>query len=336
MASYYEDPTISIAFTEEHSNEFGVPLVYPSDLAQNGETKAISFYAIKYKKDTIGRQEKSSEVLSRIYLPVPTELNAGDAQNYEEFSAPLLQNLVQGIEAIYKGNVGNAGASIVSAAVNVVDKVFGQDAKYAQSQAGQTVNPKNTNLFKSPKAREYQFAYKLIARNPEESIIINEIIKRFRYHSYPNVNTGEGIFQVPEIFLIEVKQYNYLTSGWEENEYMFKPLPCALVAMSVQYNGDSPVAFYKGSGAPVEVTLTLNFIEMELDNKKQLAERYYGNSDKIMSFTDTKSLTEPTGESPLKYTEAPTPVKQSTTAGRYDTNNTFPRVDTGLPSWFKP
>lgn len=331
MASYYEDPTISIAFTEEHSNQFGVPLVFPSDLSRNGETKAISFYAIKYKKDAIGRQEKSSEVLSRIYLPVPTELNSGDAQNYEEFSAPLLQNIYQSLEGIYNNNVQNAGASAVSAAAVMVDKVFGQDAKYAQSQVGQTVNPKNTNLFKAPKAREYQFAYKLVARNPDESKIINEIIKRFRYHSYPNVNTGEGIFQVPDIFLLEIKQYNPLTLGWEENEYMFKPLPCALVAMNVQYNGDSPVAFYKGSGAPVEVTLTLNFIEMELDNKKQLAERYYGNSDKIMAFTDSKA--DPTGAAPLKYSEAPTPIKQSTTAGRYDTNNTFPRLGNDMPSF---
>lgn len=334
MASYYEDPTITVRFKEDHSREFGIPLVYPNDLSLNGESKAISFFAVKYKKDRIGRQEKTSEVLSRIYLPVPPELNSGDAQNYEEFSAPFLQNMVQSIQDAWNGNLRSAAANATSTVAVMVDRAFGQDAKYGQSQMGQTVNPRNTNLFKAPKAREYQFSYKLIANNQNESKTINEIIKRFRYHSYPNVNIGEGIFQVPDIFLINIKRYDSQSLGWEDNDYMFKPLPCALIAMNVQYNGDAPVAFYKGTGAPVEVTLTLNFVEMELDNKKQLAERYYGNSPVINSFTDSKP--DPVENTPNRYTEAPTPVKQSATAGRYDTTNTFPRVDSGLPPWFKP
>lgn len=329
MASYYNDPTISVSMTEESSREFGIPLVYPSDLSQNGETKAVSFYAVNYKKNTIGRQEKSSNVLSRIYLPVPPELSTGDALNYEEFSAPLLQNVVNTLTNIYDANMQGVLANGVSAAANVVDKVFGQDAKYAQSLAGQTVNPRNTNLFKAPKAREYQFAYKLVAKNYDESKIINEIIKRFRYHSYPDVNTGEGIFLVPDIFLIDIKRYNPLTMGWEDNEYMFKPLPCALVAMNVQFNGDSPVAFYKGSGAPVEVLLTLNFVEMELDNKKQLSERYYDNTDVVKNFTTQQ----PTEETPMKVVEQNASgiqtlnrPRQLTTAGSYTRNETFPRL----------
>lgn len=282
MSSYSNDPTTLIEYSEKVSMEYSVPLIYPYDLGANGESKAVSFFVTEYDKYAIGRQEKNSRILSRMYLPVPPELSAGDSLEYEEFSAPLLQNLTVGVKALFDGRGREATSSILSGVANVADKLFGQDARYAQSLVGATVNPRNTNLFKTPKAREYQFVYRFIATNIAESDRINELINRFRYHAYPDVNPGEGIFYVPDIFLISVKQ---LQNGiWVDNDYMFKPLPCALVAMNVQYNGDSPVAFFKETGAPVEVTLTLNFIEMELDNKQELAKRYYSKKD-VSSFS---------------------------------------------------
>ena len=272
MANLTNDPTSCIASVEQASMQGGIPLAYPANLASDGESKAISFFVVKYDKTKAGRQETMSVPLSKIYLPVPPELSTGDALDYEEFSAPLLQNIAESANAAVQGRWKEVGTNTLSAMGIMANSALAQDAKYMQSLAGMVVNPRNTNLFKSPKAREYQFTYRFIATSFDESRRIDAIIKRFRYHAYPDVVAGEGVFYVPDIFLIAIK--NYVGGEWIENEYMFKPLPCALIGMAVSYNGNSSVAFFKSSGAPVEVTLTLSFVEMELDNKQELDARY--------------------------------------------------------------
>jgi hypothetical protein len=140
------------------------------------------------------------------------------------------------------------------------------------SLTGNSINPRNTNIFKTPTAREHKYTYKLIARSQEESIIIRKIINRFRYHAYPDTKLDTAIYAAPDLFEISFK-YNDKDFD-DKNTFLFHPLPCALVAIAVAYNGSSTPIFFQQTGAPVEVTLSLVFKEMELDTKAKLTQRY--------------------------------------------------------------
>lgn len=280
------DPTSKISAKEFDKQVAYNPLTYPYDLGQdgNGETKAICFKAFKYNKEISGRFELK-EPVATFYLPVPLNLNSGDAMDYEDFSATMLQNVLGAAKSALTGGettmdniLGAVGAGLVALGKS--------DAKLAEATAGVIVNPRNANVLKSPKSREYQFVYKMVAVNEEESRRINEIVNRFRYYAYPDVSESEAFFVAPEIFEIDI--INKVGDTWIKNPYMFSPLPCALVAMNVAYNDSAPVSFFMKSGAPVEVVLTLNFLEMELDNKAQLRKpNRYGSLSGMTPVTPT-------------------------------------------------
>jgi hypothetical protein len=138
---------------------------------------------------------------------------------------------------------------------------------------GKSINPRNANVFKSPNAREHRYTFRMIAKSQEESISIRQIINKFRYHAHPSSGADdESIYTAPDLFKISFK-----TGDKPENDkdtFLFHPLPAALIAMSVSYNGSSTPTFFQNTNAPVEVVLTLIFKEMELDTKSKLLDRY--------------------------------------------------------------
>jgi hypothetical protein len=58
------------------------------------------------------------------------------------------------------------------------------------------------------------------------------------------------------------------------SEYLFNIQRSVLVDMSVDYNGSGVASFFKGTGAPVDVRLTLQFKETELLTKSRIISGY--------------------------------------------------------------
>lgn len=149
------------------------------------------------------------------------------------------------------------------------------DAKLIASQIGVTINPRITNVFKTPKPRDLQFEYSLVARNEKESVEINKIINMLRFHQHPAANDlSTSLFTVPEIFVI--RHLSMIDGKYVENPYLPKPLPAALVGFNVDENPVGEAAFFKDTFAPVERRITLMFKEMEIDTKETLYNRYSG------------------------------------------------------------
>jgi hypothetical protein len=269
------DPTLKIDITEQLNRAKTQSLSYPITLGSQGETKYTIFKIFQYEKIQINKVETKNQ-LGQIFLPIPPELSNTDALNYEEFSAPILN---AAMEAAQEDNIGNAiskiGSTLGVIGASALSAIKGGDNLVNQISAisGKSVNPRNANVFRSPSAREHRYTFKMVAKSQQESIAIRQIINRFRYHSYPSTGGGdETIYTAPDLFVISFK--TGLEDDDDKDTYLFHPLPAALMAMAVSYNGSSTPTFFQNTNAPVEVTLALVFKEMELDSKEKLLERY--------------------------------------------------------------
>jgi hypothetical protein len=268
------DPTLKIDIREQLNTAKTQTLVYPADLGSLGESKYTMFKIVKYNKSHINKVE-TKEQLGQIFLPIPPELANADALNYEEFSAPIINaaynaatqdDLGKAIEGIVNtlGVAGGEALKTIKGGENLVNQV--------SALTGKSINPRNANVFRSPTAREHRYTFKMIAKSQQESIAIRTIINRFRFHAYPETSADETFYTAPDLFVIGFKTSTNAID--DRDTYLFHPLPSALIGMGVSYNGSSTPTFFQQTNAPVEVTLSLIFKEMELDSKNKLLERY--------------------------------------------------------------
>lgn len=252
-----------------------IPLSYPLELGSVEEKHFVTFDIFKYNKPKIDAFD-NKELLNSILLPMPPKLVYADAHNYEEFSAAIVGNVYNAIAG--EGDLKDRAAGIFTAGLKTLSNAgLSESANLAQAQAGKSINPRNTNVYTSPKMREFSFDYSLVARNFDESIAIRKIIDAFRFHSYPDGLLDQAVFDAPEIFSISyktaVEEDGFIL--FKDNEYLPKPLPAALIAINTDYYSYGDPSFFRRSNAPVEIKLSLVFREMEIDYKQKLLDRYY-------------------------------------------------------------
>jgi hypothetical protein len=106
--------------------------------------------------------------------------------------------------------------------------------------------------------RTFAYQFKFIPKNQEEFNSAKEIINTFRAHMHPE-RTDDFFIMYPSQFSIE---YQY---KGQRNEFLTKIADCALVNMKVDYGSGGALTTFKGTlGAPSEITMTLQFKELEL------------------------------------------------------------------------
>lgn len=130
-------------------------------------------------------------------------------------------------------------------------------------QTGKITNPYKEQLFKTMNFRTFAYQYKFAPKNPTELSEVFRIINMFRIHMHPE-RMDDGFFiMYPSEFSI---QYYYKD---KENEWLAKIANCALIDMKVDYgSGGTFTTFQLQEGAPTEITLTLQFKELELLDRK--------------------------------------------------------------------
>ena len=117
-------------------------------------------------------------------------------------------------------------------------------------------------LYGGPQFRQFSFAFSLKPTSAAESGNIDDIITLFKEAAAPAEISGEmyRIYSLPHVF--EIKFYHL--DG--ENRWLPKLGMCALTGINAKYGGDRFQTFASGH-APVQVDLSLNFIELELQTK---------------------------------------------------------------------
>jgi hypothetical protein len=133
-------------------------------------------------------------------------------------------------------------------------------AKLGMNAAGYAINPQQQLLFDGIDFRSYQMAFTFTPRNQSESQTVRDIIKKFRSHASPVIQTGAKsmAFIVPDSFIIQFFQI-----GAGQNQYITKLKESVLTGVDVNY---SPNGIWSAhaDGSPTQIQMTLQFKEIAL------------------------------------------------------------------------
>jgi hypothetical protein len=131
----------------------------------------------------------------------------------------------------------------------------------------QTLNPYREVLFKSIGFRKFSFDYRFYPKSQAETDAIQKIIQTFKYHMHPEMSS-RGLYYIhPSEFNIQ-----YYFKG-KENTYFNKISTCVLADMHVDYGSQEEFSSF-GDGAPTEISMRLEFQELETLTKERIADGY--------------------------------------------------------------
>jgi len=132
-----------------------------------------------------------------------------------------------------------------------------QDA--LELQTGKVPNPYKEQLFKSMDFRTFAFQFKFAPKNIGELQSAYAIINIFRQNMHPERSDDKFFIMYPAEFAIEYQYKN------QKNTWLTKIADCALIDMKVDFGaGGAFNSIQRTSGAPTEITMTLQFKELVL------------------------------------------------------------------------
>ncbi len=205
----------------------------------------------------------------------PTDLGLGGlaAKTFAETSSA--SGTQEQISAFLQGAGGFALDAAKGLAVGAADALgIGNVAGAITKISGFAENPFSEVVFERVNHREFNYTFNLQARNKTEVEDIDKIIKVFKFHMHPELETDIGggrYFKVPSEFEI-----HYAYQG-QINNYLNKISRCVLTNVTVDYGGEQFSTFRQfddQGAAPVNVALTLAFTETEIMTKQMIAEGY--------------------------------------------------------------
>ena len=235
---------------------------------------------------------------NNIVLPIPQDLSNEIQQVWQgkQFTATgraALAALGGGnlsyAKSVVKNITGNAKAikdSLTSTFLNSIPGVGGNISfnDVSGSTRGVVINPNAELLYEAPDMREIGMIFKLVPRNPDESLAIRNIVRTFRKAAMPAwgatggepmvASAGAGANQDPKKDIINyggednwirvpnLCKFSFM-HGDEPHPWLIQFKPCAISRVEVNYTSDGTFATYS-DGAPVAVELSLNFMETKL------------------------------------------------------------------------
>ena len=124
--------------------------------------------------------------------------------------------------------------------------------------SGKIANPNKASLFKGMNFRNFQYSFKFAPKNKIELDRAYAIIYEFKKNMHPE-RSDKFFLQYPSEFQI---QYQYAN---KHNKWLTKIADCALMDMTVDYGAGGAFTTIQGTeGAPSEITMTLQFKELEV------------------------------------------------------------------------
>jgi len=180
-------------------------------------------------------------------------------------------NMDNGLMGLAKGDAGEfVTRQLVSAAD--IGKAIGINVNIrgaVQAATRKVTNPFKEQLFKTMNFREFGFEFKFAPKNSSELQAAFNIIKAFKYHMHPE-RTEDGLFLIyPSEFDIEFRYKG------QRNTFVNKISSCALVNMKVDYGSGGVLTTLRDTkGAPSEITMGLQFKELEILTKDRINEDY--------------------------------------------------------------
>ena len=141
----------------------------------------------------------------------------------------------------------------------------------AAMKAGIASNPYTRTAFEGIDVRGYTFAFRLVAESAKEQNQIRAIERTFRKFLYPRRAGAVALVYPP---LCDITFY----SAGKRNEYMPNIKPSYLTSLQAVYN-ETATAMHKGTGAPLELNLTMSFQEERVLTRDDLYRGQDGKAD---------------------------------------------------------
>lgn len=238
--------------------ETGGDYIFPKDL-NSDYFMNIVFY--EYRRDDLN-SIGSTNRLASMRLPIPNNLVDNYGANYSEESLNTL--LSAGTNEALEGDIGGllgVGAlaalkGITGASQNpVVSGLSNSLGPIASAMTGLSLNPFLTVMFKSPQYKQYQFSWRLYAKNNQEAQDISDMVTLTRYHMSPDRSVGVGgaILSWPSLVKCEI-------SAKGSELYPFKY--GVIKDCSFNFAPDGNPSFFK-DGRPTAVDFHITIQEVE-------------------------------------------------------------------------
>lgn len=185
----------------------------------------------------------------------------GAANSGQSLASGLFESIKEGAQSVFD-LFGSGAVSRVAAVRGSQSLPIGEGLKSAVSiTARAAMNPNIRTQFNGPSIREFNFVFKFIPKSAEESLMVKNIVKFFRFHSYPDEIAPNIAYDYPNMFKIRLLSE---VDGTFKN--IGTPIKlCYLKTVSTVYNPTSPVLHPDGS--PTEIDMTLTFTEYKPLNR---------------------------------------------------------------------
>ena len=223
---------------------------FPTDL-RDGASQGFPFMRFCVKEP--GEQGNKSVV----YLYHPPGVSVGDGANYGTFDMGSLKGGIDFAKRALGGEINVIKDDVYAAGLISKDKMAkasGLDIRRKSAvSAGVAVNPYTRQTFEGVNIRSFSFSFKMVAESASESDMARNIERTFRKFLYPK-RMGEIALTYPPLFHI-----SFYSEG-KFNEYMPVIKPAYLTAMEASFN-ETANTMFKGTGAPIEIGLSLTFTE---------------------------------------------------------------------------
>lgn len=263
------------SFTDIANKREGSILRYPLDLGSKRIAHYMHFDIYKFiKNDTLEAQRP--DLRASFALPIPANLSSERSYDYSDEELGII-----GKGAVDQSREGFDRKSFVDEVSSIegedIKKFVGDALKTAAISASSTAaesfgavkDPKLVSQFTGLGFRSHTFTWELIARSRQESEQIGEIITLMEYHSAPV--SSRFYIEKPDVFHIrfapaQIERHLYLI-GYTN-----------LTNISVSYNGGGTPAFFRNSGAPVQIGITATFKETTIGFRNRLVREYQKRS----------------------------------------------------------
>jgi hypothetical protein len=192
-----------------------------------------------------------------IHFPIPSGLTFADSATYSAVDLGLLGFDTDKTSDTVMSEKLKAGGAVVA---NLIAKAKMKGSQYANVPEAITLatkklqNPGTATSFQGTSIREFEFTFKMMPQNEQDTLAIKDINTIFRLNLYPEADLAGLVLSFPPVW--SIKFFN----GSEENKYIPKIYEeCYLVSFTSTYNADTNM-FHK-DGSPVGVDISLKFQE---------------------------------------------------------------------------
>jgi hypothetical protein len=228
----------------------------------------------------ISPPKKRLATVIKLYMPDTVQasyVNSYQEDNINDYSIPRYGQAIVGMGGDVKNALNNSEKpGLLSTLTNpnllalVKEAVGGSiPIDVLLKGRGYAINPQVQLLFKATALRTFQMTFLFTPYSQSEAKMVQDIIKQFKFHAAPEIGGGTGNGQ--GLFFIPPSTFNlrYMYAG-QENTNINKYGECVLENIDVDYATNGWITYPDGS--PVQTRLTLSFKEIDIIDKKKIAD----------------------------------------------------------------